>query len=151
MVPEPQPAPREPTPPPPPPPPPPTTTPTENGKEESKDGEDEKEDVSHVSQKSMEEIAYEEQAAIVAKQLRDEEKHLSGVILPPAEHKKTSDFITGIFDTKVHKVGRRPSLLTRYNPDSTTNRFVTLYEVHVRVQTISWLCFQESVEFVRDH
>lgn len=69
----------------------------------------------HVSQqKSLEEIAYEEQAAIVASQLKEEDKHLSEVILPPAQHKKTTDFITGLFDTRLNKVGRRPSLLTRY-------------------------------------
>ena len=61
---------------------------------------------SHVRQKSMEEIACEKQAALVVKQLGEEERQLCEVILPPPEHKTTTDYINGLFDTSVDMTRR---------------------------------------------
>ena len=51
----------------------------------------------HVRQKSVEEIECEKVAAVVAIQIVDDDKQLSDVILPPPEHKMTTDFMSGLF------------------------------------------------------
>ena len=68
--------------------------------------------VSHVRQKSQEEMVCDEQAAKVAQNLEHGDSQLSAVLLPPPEHKTTTDYMSGIFDTKVD-VTRRPSLLLK--------------------------------------
>ena len=65
------------------------------------------EDMTHSRQKSQEEIECEKQAALVASHLQD--KQLSQVILPPPEHKTTTDYVSGLFDTRIN-TSRKPSL-----------------------------------------
>ena len=55
----------------------------------------------HQRQKSQEEIDCEQQAAIVAIHIQQEDKRLSDVILPPPEHKSATGYISGLFDTNV--------------------------------------------------
>ena len=62
----------------------------------------------HQRQKSHEEIECEKVAEVVAHQIRDHDKELSEVILPPADRKTTTDFMTGLFDISVGNK-RRPS------------------------------------------
>ena len=52
----------------------------------------------HVRQKSQEEIDCDKVAAVVAIQIVDDDKQLSDVILPPPEHKMTTDYMSGLFD-----------------------------------------------------
>jgi len=66
--------------------------------------------ISHGRQKSQEERDYEQQAALVAQQLAEKDRQLCEVIMPPPEHKMTTDFMSGIFDTDIDH-SRRPSLL----------------------------------------
>ena len=75
----------------------------------------------HVRQKSQEEIVCDKQAAILASQLAEHDRKLSEVILPPPDHKTTTDYMSGLFDTKVD-VKRTPSLRVRRSLRADRNR-----------------------------
>ena len=75
---------------------------------------------SHVRQKSMEEIACEKQAALVVRQLGEEERQLIEVILPPPEHKTATDYINGLFDTDVD-TSRKPSIQVKHEKKAAQN------------------------------
>ena len=83
--------------------------------------------ISHVRQKSHEEIECEKAAAVVAIQIVDEDKHLSEVIHPPPEHKTTSDFMSGIFDTNMSGLPLKPTFAKNRSPrqdENKENRYV---------------------------
>ncbi len=65
-------------------------------------------EIIHQRQKSQEEIACEEQAKLVASQLPDHDKHLTDVILPPPEHKSTTDYMSSLFEDKKSQLKRTP-------------------------------------------
>ena len=71
--------------------------------------------VKHPRQKSQEEMVYEQQAALLASQLKDKDKQLSEVIQPPPERKMSVDYMSGLFKKEV-KLNRRPSFLSSRPP-----------------------------------
>lgn len=67
-------------------------------------------------QKSQEELDCEKQALIIASQLQDQDRNLFDV-----EYKSSTDYVSGLFDTKVsltHKTSIRVSTLNRNRSDS---------------------------------
>lgn len=97
----------------------------------------------HVRQKSMEEIACEKAAAVVAIQIVEQDKELSDVILPPPDHKMTTDYMTGLFDTNVVAISPSSSFVVspRSREDNKENRRRYLKILHYKLRFFLFTIF----------
>ena len=70
---------------------------------------------------SKEEQTCNEKASLLASHVKDTDRRLSELLSPPPEHKTTTSFMDGIFDTKVD-LNRSPSILQKMDKPKVVRR-----------------------------